>query len=202
MRAKGGLPGNNIQKVSNVDQTAIRLKGIMHATKKACVMRIHEIGFATLLLVVFMAGCADRKGIIPGAEIVPGLTVEGKIIVIDKLVLIENEYFNFDKPILTQKGERMLQQNIKIMEDNPGLKVRIAGYASAQGTTEYNHGLSERRADAVMTYLINEGGIEPSRLDTIGYGETRPSIYEENPEEITSKAAKANMRVLFEVIVK
>jgi OOP family OmpA-OmpF porin len=53
-----------------------------------------------------------------------------------------------------------------------------------------------------MTYLINEGGIAPGRLDTIGYGETRPALYEVTPEDISSKAAKANMKVLFEVIVK
>jgi len=178
-------------------------------------MRIYKI-CTTLLLAVFMAGCADKKGLIPGASIVPGPTVsstnpakvapgamaEGKTIVIDKFVMLENEHFNFDQSTLTKEGEAMLQQNIKIMEDNPKLKVRIAGYASAQGTTEYNQGLSERRADAVMTYLINEGGIAPGRLDTIGYGETRPTIYEETPEDISSKAAKANMKVLFEVIVK
>jgi outer membrane protein OmpA-like peptidoglycan-associated protein len=179
-------------------------------------MRISKMWFATLLLVVFMAGCADRKGIIPGAAIVPGPPVsstnpeegvrgamaEGKTIVIDKLVMLENEHFNFDQSTLTKKGERVLQQNIKIMEDNPNLKVRIAGYASAKGTTEYNQGLSKRRADAVMAYLIHEGGLVPSRLDKIGNGETRSSIHEENPSEMASISAQANMKALFEVIVK
>jgi OOP family OmpA-OmpF porin len=108
----------------------------------------------------------------------PDAMPEGKTIVIDKLVMLENEHFNFDQSTLAKKGEKMLQQNIKIMEDNPRLKVRIAGYASAKGTTENNQGLSERRADAVMTYLIHEGGIAPSRLDKIGNGQTRPSFYE------------------------
>ena len=132
----------------------------------------------------------------------PEPKAEGKTIVIDKFVMLEDTHFDFDKSTLTKEGERMLQQNIQILKDNPKLKVRIAGYASAQGTTEYNQRLSERRADTVMTYLVDEGGIAPGRLDIIGYGETRPSIYEEHPDEITSKAAKANMKVLFEVIVK
>jgi outer membrane protein OmpA-like peptidoglycan-associated protein len=185
-------------------------------TQEAYAMRIYKTWFATLLLVVLMAGCADKKGIFPGAAIVPGPTVsstnpakgapevtaEGKIIVMDKLVMLDNTHFNFDQSALAKEGERMLQQNIKMMQDNPTLKVRIAGYASAQGTTEYNQGLSERRADAVMAYLIHEGGIAPSRLDKIGNGETRPSIYEENPEEIASNVVQANMKVLFEVNVK
>lgn len=132
----------------------------------------------------------------------PEAKAEGKTIVVDKFVMLEDAHFDFDKSTLTKEGEGKLKQNIQILKDNPKLKVRIAGYTSAKGTTEYNQRLSERRADTVMTYLINEGGIAPSRLDTIGYGETRPSVYEENPEEIASKAAKANMKVLFEVIVK
>lgn len=179
-------------------------------------MKISRMWFATLLLVVFMAVCADTKGIVPAAAIVPesvmsstnpakgapGAAAAGKIIVIDQLVMLEIQDFNFDQSTLAAEGEKMLQQNIKIMQDNPGLKVRIAGYASAQGTTEYNQELSERRADAVMTYLIDEGGIAPGRLDKIGNGKTRPSIYEENPADISSMSARANMKVLFEVIVK
>ncbi|MEO6666583.1 MAG: outer membrane beta-barrel domain-containing protein [Nitrospiria bacterium] len=132
----------------------------------------------------------------------PDPTVETKVIYVDTLVMLEDTHFEFDKATLTKKGEQMLDQNIKILKDNPKLKVRIAGYTSAQGTPAYNQLLSERRADTVMTYLIHEGGIAPGRLDTIGYGETRPSVYEPIPSEVESKAAKANMKVLFEVIVK
>jgi len=129
-------------------------------------------------------------------------TAETKTFVIDKLVMLEDTHFEFDKATLTKDGKEMLKQNIKIMKDNPDLKVRIAGYTSAAGTTAYNQDLSERRAAAVMTYLIDEGGIASDRLDTIGYGETRPAVYEAKPSDLESKAAKANMRVLFEVIVK
>jgi outer membrane protein OmpA-like peptidoglycan-associated protein len=88
------------------------------------------------------------------------------------------------------------------LKDNPGTNVRVAGYSSASGTEEYNQKLSERRAKTVEDYLIKEGGITPERLTKIGYGETRPATYEPIPSDINSKAAKSNMRVLFEVIVK
>jgi len=90
-------------------------------------------------------------------------------------------------------------------EIRPGaitLSPSIAGYTSASGTEAYNQKLSERRANAVKAYLANEGIIAPDRLSTIGYGETNPAMHEAAPKEIYSKAAKANMRVLFEVIVK
>jgi OOP family OmpA-OmpF porin len=62
--------------------------------------------------------------------------------------------------------------------------------------------LSERRANAVEDYLIKEGIIRPDRLSTIGYGKTSPVEYEAAPKNLYSEAAKANMKVLFEIIVE
>ena len=84
---------------------------------------------------------------------------------------------------------------------NPNIHVRIAGYTSAAGTTQYNQTLSERRARSVRNYLITEGGIAPNRMTTIGFGKTRPARYEATPSDTDSRAAKANMRVLFEIVV-
>jgi len=119
-----------------------------------------------------------------------------------KFILLEDTHFDFDKSTLTKEGEVILGRNIQVMKENPDMKVRIAGYTSASGTEDYNQKLSERRAKTVQDYLIKEGGIAPERMTTIGYGKERPAMYEPIPEDINSKAAKANMRVLFEVIVK
>jgi outer membrane beta-barrel protein len=127
---------------------------------------------------------------------------EIKVVVINKLVMMEDTHFKFGEATLTNEGKEALKKNIQILKDNPDVKVRIAGYTSASGSEEFNQELSERRANAVREYVIEEGGIKLDRLDVIGYGESRPAIYEPLPEEIRSKAAKANMRVLFEVIVK
>ena len=62
--------------------------------------------------------------------------------------------------------------------------------------------MSERRANAVKEYLVNEGVVTPDRLTKIGYGETRPAMYEAAPKDLYSNAAKANMRVLFEISVE
>ena len=51
------------------------------------------------------------------------------------------------------------------LKDNPNVKVSIIGYADAQtGTPEYNQQLSEKRAEAVKSVLVNDYGIDPSRL--------------------------------------
>ena len=119
-----------------------------------------------------------------------------------KFILLEDEHFDFDKSTLTKEGVVILERNILVFKENPEMKVRIAGYASASGTEEYNQKLSERRAKTVEDYLIKEGGIAPGRLTKIGYGENRPATYEPIPSDIHSKAAKSNMRVLFEIIVR
>lgn len=119
-----------------------------------------------------------------------------------KLILLEDEHFDFDKSTLTEKGVAIMERNIQVFKENPEMKVLIAGYASASGTDEYNQKLSERRAKTVEDYLIKEGGIAPGRLSKIGYGESRPATYEPLPSDIESKAAKANRRVIFEIIVK
>jgi len=119
-----------------------------------------------------------------------------------KLIILEEEHFDFDKSTLTSTGVAIMERNILVFKENPEMKVRIAGYASASGTDEYNQKLSERRAKTVQDYLVKEGGIAPGRMTTIGYGETRPATYEPIPSDIESKAAKANRRVLFEILVK
>jgi outer membrane protein OmpA-like peptidoglycan-associated protein len=61
------------------------------------------------------------------------------------------------------------------------LKFSLEGHTDAVGTEEYNQDLSERRANAVREYLVEMLGINKSRLETIGYGETR-LLDKENPD--------------------
>jgi OmpA-OmpF porin, OOP family len=112
-------------------------------------------------------------------------------------VLLDVVHFNFDQSTLTKEGVMILDRNLQVLKENPDMKVRIAGHASASGTEKYNQKLSERRAKTARDYLV-KGGIEPARVTTIGYGETRPATHEPNPADINSKAAKSNMRVHFE----
>jgi OOP family OmpA-OmpF porin len=123
---------------------------------------------------------------------------EPKIIVL----AFEDVHFDFDKSTLKPEAQTILKRNIQLLKDNPKAQVRIAGYTSASGTEEYNQKLSERRAKSVEEYLITEGIITSDRLSTIGYGESNPAKYEAAPKELYSPAAKANMRVLFEIIVQ
>ena len=118
------------------------------------------------------------------------------------VLAFEDIHFDFDKSTLKPEAQTILKRNIQVLKENPKAQVRIAGYTSASGTDDYNQKLSERRADAVKGYLINEGLISSDRLSMIGYGEKSPAMYEAAPKDLYSEAAKANMRVLFEIVVQ
>ncbi|WP_020676831.1 OmpA family protein [Geopsychrobacter electrodiphilus] len=114
----------------------------------------------------------------------------------------DDVHFDFDKATLKPAAKKSLDEYIQVLKKNPRAKIRIEGYTSEKGTDEYNRDLSKKRADAVKSYLMREGGIKSSRLKSFGYGETDPEAYEANPEIINSRAAKKNMRVLFEIAVQ
>jgi OOP family OmpA-OmpF porin len=89
--------------------------------------------------------------------------------------LLANFEFNSDK--LTAKARENLDQFAKALKDPrlAGSKFEIDGHTDAVGPEEYNLGLSERRADAVVAYLTSEG-IDPSLLVAKGFGKTRPRV--------------------------
>ena len=78
--------------------------------------------------------------------------------------------------------------------------IRLDGSGAAEGNTDsvgsdaYNQKLSERRANSVRTYLTNKG-INPSLLDSVGYGESRPVATND-----TAEGRAKNRRVEFKVV--
>jgi len=135
----------------------------------------------------------------------PQVEEKVKVAAVEPTIIVlafEDVHFDFDKSTLKPEAQAILKRNIQLLKDNPNAQIRVAGYTSASGTEDYNQKLSERRANAVEEYLVSEGLISQDRLSMIGYGKTNPAMYEAAPKELYSKAAKANMRVLFEIIVK
>jgi outer membrane protein OmpA-like peptidoglycan-associated protein len=119
----------------------------------------------------------------------------------EKVVVFGDTHFDYNKATLSESAKTMLDKDVQGLKENPLMKVRMAGYTSADGTEEDNQKLSERRANSVRDYLVDKG-IAPDRITVIGYGRTKPAMYEVAPNDINSKEAQANMRVLFEVVVK
>jgi len=81
--------------------------------------------------------------------------------------------FDFDKSNIKPQYYRFLDDAAKVFEMNPSIKVEVQGNTDNIGTAKYNMGLSLRRANAVMQYLINKG-VAQSRLNARGFGFSRP----------------------------
>jgi outer membrane protein OmpA-like peptidoglycan-associated protein len=89
--------------------------------------------------------------------------------------LLANFEFNSDQ--LTQAAKENLDQFARAIKDPrlAGSKFEIDGHTDAVGPEEYNLGLSERRADAVVAYLASEG-IDKSLLMAKGFGKAKPRV--------------------------
>ena len=101
---------------------------------------------------------------------------------ITKPVVIENIFYDFDKAALRPESKQALDEMAQVMRDNPNITIEMASHTDRHGTDEYNIDLSSRRARSVIDYLISVG-IAPERLQSQGYGESRPKV-------ITKKLAR------------
>jgi len=102
---------------------------------------------------------------------------------ITKPVVIENIFYDYDKATLRPESKTALDELAQVLRDNPNVTIEMASHTDRHGSEEYNIDLSSRRAKSVIDYLISVG-IDPARLQSQGYGESRPKT-------ITKKLAKA-----------
>lgn len=82
-------------------------------------------------------------------------------------------YFGFDQSTLSSEAQSIVDNNIAKLK-NGSQHIRLEGHADERGTREYNLALGERRANAVLQYMV-ANGIAKSRLETISYGKERPA---------------------------
>ena len=85
----------------------------------------------------------------------------------------------------------------RFMEQYKGSQVVIEGHTDTSGSAAYNKKLSQKRADAVANLLVEQYGIDRSRVQAMGYGEERPLV-----EEKTADDRAKNRRVVAKVSAK
>jgi outer membrane protein OmpA-like peptidoglycan-associated protein len=90
-----------------------------------------------------------------------------------KEFVFEDVHFDFDRYSLRPDAARVLDEAVKALQENAGLRLEIEGHTCNIGTAEYNLALGERRATAVRDYLTSRG-IGADRFRTVSYGEERP----------------------------
>ena len=90
-----------------------------------------------------------------------------------EVMVLRGINFDFDKSNIKPQWAGVLDEAVRIMVDRPNMEVMIEGHTDSKGTEPYNQKLSQRRAQAVFNYFVGKG-ISQSRMQTVGYGETRP----------------------------
>ncbi|MEM8599212.1 MAG: OmpA family protein [Bacteroidota bacterium] len=110
----------------------------------------------------------------------------GRTILYDQLqaegrVALGGLLFDTGSATLRPESTPTLQDLTRTLERNPDLRLRIEGHTDTTGNAEANQRLSQDRADAVKTYL-SEQGIDGSRLETQGLGDANPVADNATPE--------------------
>ena len=90
-------------------------------------------------------------------------------------VLVRNVFFEFDKSDITPESAIAIERLVTMLNDNPTITIELSAHTDSRGNDNYNQRLSQRRAEAVVNYLIDRG-IEKERLTPVGYGESMPKV--------------------------
>ncbi len=110
---------------------------------------------------------------------------------LDKVIEFHNIEFQSNTAIILPANSMLIDETARILKNNPDVNLEVSGHADSIGNPEYNLGLSQRRAEAVLIQLVNRN-IDRSRLTAVGYGSGQ--IIADN---VTEEGQQKNRRVEF-----
>ncbi len=142
--------------------------------------------------------CPMEPETINGVKDDDGCPDEGKSkvrITATKIEILDKVYFDTNRATIQGRSFDVLNQVASVMKANPQItRLQIEGHTDSRGKDSYNQELSQRRADAVQTYLEGRG-LEPTRLTAKGFGEETPIADNE-----TKVGRAENRRVEFTIL--
>jgi outer membrane protein OmpA-like peptidoglycan-associated protein len=113
---------------------------------------------------------------------------------ISSRIQFSNMEFDNGKSEIKPEMYADLDKIINFLMDNPNIQLHIEGHTDSDGNPELNRKLSQSRADAIRTYLIDFGSVAPDRIRATGYGSSKPIV-----DEKTAADKKLNRRVEFKI---
>jgi OOP family OmpA-OmpF porin len=136
----------------------------------------------------------DCPGTVSGTKVgADGCPDEAKAVPEDAWIL-NGVTFEKGADTLSSNKQLALDNAIEILKNHPKIRVEIQGHTDSFGKDALNQNLSERRAQSVKNYLV-QNGIAADRLETKGYGETKPIASNATPE-----GRAKNRRIEFKVL--
>jgi len=137
-------------------------------------------------------------------ELVTNITLDTIVVLdkieINKIFVLENIYFDFDKYDIRPDAAIELDKLVQLLIDNPEIKIEMGSHTDSVDNNVYNYELSKKRAEATVSYLISKG-IAPDRLAARGYGEEVPIARNTNPDGTDNPRGRAkNRRTEFKIL--
>ncbi len=137
---------------------------------------------------------------LPGEEYRINIPVTLERIFKEKEIVIPNIYYDFNDWHIRPDAAAVLDTTIyQLLINNPGLVIELGSHTDSRGSDAYNLELSQKRAQAVVDYLVAKG-IDPKRLIAKGYGETQLVNHCSNGVECTEEEHQQNRRTTFRVL--
>jgi OOP family OmpA-OmpF porin len=90
-------------------------------------------------------------------------------------------YFDVNKDVVKPESYATLKEIAGALTDNPGVRVKIIGHTDSDGADDLNLDLSKRRAESVKNEIVKTFGIDASRIETDGMGESKPIAPNDSP---------------------
>lgn len=134
------------------------------------------IAFAvTAVSLLALSGCAPKSGSASGDVDSAYTTSGGGASETGGIGLgtLKRVHFDFDQSGVNSEAAGILKDNAAVIKGNSKMRVLVEGHCDDRGTNEYNVALGERRAKAVMDYLVSLG-VDRSRLEMKSWGEEKP----------------------------
>ncbi|MBZ5646636.1 MAG: peptidoglycan-associated lipoprotein Pal [Acidobacteriia bacterium] len=92
---------------------------------------------------------------------------------------VKDAFFDYDKYDIRPDAQQALQAGAQFLAQHPNIRFTIEGHCDERGSTEYNLGLGDNRANAAKNFLA-QAGVSADRIKTISYGKEKPVCTESN----------------------
>ena len=129
-----------------------------------------------LLAGFFIRGCGRSGNPEQPAQTPDTTTVVRDTVWVEQVKEIQTDFnaakFEQGRTELNDDAKILLHDLVKLMQENPGIKLKVEGHASAEGGSEFNQKLSEKRAKVTVDFLVSQG-VDVSRLSWEGKGSTQ-----------------------------
>lgn len=127
-----------------------------------------------------------------GLQLQADITVEQVDAQLNALFTLEPIEFGTASADIRDESKATLDQAAAVLNANPEAgRLQVVGHTDTDGAADANQRLSQRRAAAVVDYLVSQGGVDPARLEAVGKGESEPKV----DPEVTAEDKQRNRRI-------